>query len=58
VAVLVEHGGLGGHVAAPTATRIIQGYFNQIAPEQRPRPLLADQPSSLHTTLPTAGGAR
>ncbi len=58
VAVLVEHGGLGGHVAAPTATKIIQGYFNQIAPEQRPRPLLAAEPPRLRTTLPTAGGSR
>ena len=58
VAVLVEHGGLGGHIAAPTATKIIQGYFHQIAPEQRPRPLLATEPPQLHTTLPTAGGSR
>ncbi len=58
VAVLVEHGGLGGHIAAPTATKIIAGYFNQIAPEQRPRPLLAAEPSRLRTTLPTAGGSR
>ncbi len=58
VAVLVEHGGLGGHIAAPTATKIIQGYFNQIAPEQRPRPLLAAEPPRLRTTLPTAGGSR
>jgi len=58
VAVLVEHGGLGGHVAAPTATRIIQGYFDRIAPEQKPRPLAENQPSKLHTTLPASAGAR
>ena len=58
VAVLVEHGGLGGHVAAPTATRIIQGYFDRIAPEQKPRPLAENQPAKLRTTLPASAGAR
>lgn len=58
VAVLIEHGGLGGHVAAPTATRIIQGYFTHVAPEQRPRPLAEASAPSLRTTMPTAGGAR
>jgi penicillin-binding protein 2 len=58
VAVLIEHGGLGGHVAAPTATRIIQGYFTHVAPEQRPRPVAEAAAPSLRTTMPTAGGAR
>lgn len=59
VAVLIEHGGLGGHIAAPTATKIIQGYFTHVAPEQHPRPV-ADlaEPPRLRTTLPTAGGAQ
>jgi penicillin-binding protein 2 len=35
VVVLVEHGGLGGHVAAPVAMEIMRGYFEQITPEQR-----------------------
>lgn len=61
VAVLIEHGGLGGHIAAPTATKIIQGYFTHVAPEQRPRPVADADPHTpppLRTTLPTAAGAR
>jgi penicillin-binding protein 2 len=34
VVVLVEHGGLGGHVAAPVAMQIIRAYFHQVAPER------------------------
>jgi len=59
VAVLIEHGGLGGHVAAPTAVEIIRGYFDEIAPEERPRLYLSGAPPApLRTTLPTAGGAQ
>ncbi len=58
VAVLVEHGGLGGHVAAPTAMEIIRGYFNQVAREQRPKVVLEDNPVRLKTPLPTASGVR
>lgn len=60
VAVLIEHGGLGGHVAAPTAVQIFQGYFNQVAPEQRPRYAVDELPAGerLKTTLPTAGGVQ
>ena len=58
VAVLVEHGGLGGHVAAPTATRIIQGYFDRVAPEHKPRPIAVTSTTKLHTTLPASAGAR
>ncbi len=58
VAVLVEHGGLGGHVAAPTATRIIQGYFDRVAPEHKPRPIADTSTPKLHTTLPASAGAR
>ena len=35
VVVLVEHGGLGGHVAAPVAMEIMRGYFEQVTPEKR-----------------------
>ena len=54
IAVLIEHGGLGGHVAAPTATKILRGYFDHIAPEQKP-PAVAQTPSqippkSIHTS--------
>jgi penicillin-binding protein 2 len=35
VVVLVEHGGLGGHVAAPVAMEIIRAHFEQVAPERR-----------------------
>ncbi len=58
VAVLVEHGGLGGHVAAPTATKIIQGYFDRVAPELRPRPIADGTTPKLRTTLPASAGAR
>ncbi len=58
VAVLVEHGGLGGHVAAPTATKIIQGYFDRVAPELRPRPVADAAAPKLRTTLPASAGAR
>lgn len=34
VAVLAEHGGLGGHVAAPTAIEILRGYFEQAASDE------------------------
>jgi penicillin-binding protein 2 len=58
VAVLIEHGGLGGHVAAPTATRIIQGYFDRIDPEHKPRPIAEGPAIKLRTTLPASAGAR
>jgi len=59
VAVLIEHGGLGGHVAAPTALEIIRGYFDEVSPEDRPRLYLSGAPQpTLHTTLPTASGAQ
>ncbi len=57
VAVLIEHGGLGGHVAAPTTLEIIRSYFDEVAPEERPRLYLSGTPPlPLRTTLPTAGG--
>jgi penicillin-binding protein 2 len=36
VVVLVEHGGMGGHVAAPVATEIIRGYFDQVKSQRGP----------------------
>ncbi|MBI5479218.1 MAG: penicillin-binding protein 2 [Deltaproteobacteria bacterium] len=44
VVVLVEHGGLGGHVAAPVAMEIMRGYFEQVAPERRVSRRGADEP--------------
>ncbi|HET6149095.1 MAG TPA: penicillin-binding protein 2 [Polyangia bacterium] len=35
VAVLIEHGGHGGEVAAPAAMEIMKGYFDTVAPEQK-----------------------
>jgi penicillin-binding protein 2 len=59
VAVLIEHGGLGGHVAAPTALEIIRGYYDQVAPEQRPQLYLSgSEAAPLHTALPTASAAQ
>jgi penicillin-binding protein 2 len=38
VAVLVEHGGHGGDVAAPVAMEIIHNYFDSVAPADREAP--------------------
>ena len=35
IAVLIEHGGSGGKVAAPAAREIVEGYFTRVAPVQR-----------------------
>src|SRR6266700_1026492 len=37
-AVLIEHGGHGGEVAAPAAMEIVHNYFETVAPEQRNAP--------------------
>jgi penicillin-binding protein 2 len=37
-AVLVEHGGHGGDVAAPIATEIVRNYFDTVAPADRDAP--------------------
>jgi penicillin-binding protein 2 len=63
VAVLVEHGGHGGEVAAPVAIEIINGYFHKVAPDQRPRVALKEGQGEegaprVQTTLPTASGVR
>jgi penicillin-binding protein 2 len=39
-AVLVEHGGHGGDVAAPLATEIVNNYFETVAPADREAPRL------------------
>ncbi|MDB4982396.1 MAG: Cell division protein FtsI [Myxococcales bacterium] len=36
LAVLVEHGGHGGEVAAPLAVEIVNNYFETVAPDQKP----------------------
>jgi penicillin-binding protein 2 len=36
IVVLVEHGGKGGHVAAPVAMEIVKGYFDVVEPQGRP----------------------
>jgi penicillin-binding protein 2 len=35
-AVLVEHGGLGARAAAPIVMQILRGYFDKVAPEEKP----------------------
>jgi penicillin-binding protein 2 len=37
-AVLIEHGGHGGEVAAPAAMEIVHNYFETVAPEQKNAP--------------------
>ena len=37
-AVLVEHGGHGGDVAAPLAMEIVRNYFDTVAPADRDAP--------------------
>ncbi len=37
-AVLIEHGGHGGEVAAPAAMEIVHNYFETVAPDQRNAP--------------------
>jgi penicillin-binding protein 2 len=37
VVVLVEHGGFGAKAATPTAMEIYRGWYDQVAPEARPR---------------------
>jgi membrane peptidoglycan carboxypeptidase len=39
-AVLIEHGGHGGEVAAPAAMEIVKGYFDTVAPDQKNAPRL------------------
>jgi penicillin-binding protein 2 len=58
VVVLVEHGGFGAKAATPVAMEIYQGYFNQVAPENRPRPMVSDGPRIRlpSTPTPTSGG--
>jgi penicillin-binding protein 2 len=37
-AVLVEHGGHGGEIAAPVAMEIVHNYFETVAPDQKSAP--------------------
>jgi hypothetical protein len=43
MAVLVEHGGHGGDVAAPLAMEIVDNYFQTVAPADREAPRLGTQ---------------
>lgn len=53
-AVLVEHGGHGGEVAAPVAMEIVDKYFETVAPEQRNAPRVGlPRRSARRETLPT-----
>jgi penicillin-binding protein 2 len=42
VVVLVEHGGKGGHVAAPLAMEIVRGYFEIVEPGAVKRPVAVE----------------
>jgi penicillin-binding protein 2 len=52
-AVLVEHGGHGGEVAAPLAMEIASHYFETVAPDQKNAPKVA-LPRRLRNDAPTA----
>src|SRR5204863_293169 len=45
VAALVEHGGLGARAAAPIVMQVIQGYFEKVAPGEKPAPAHVRLPS-------------
>lgn len=46
IVVLVEHGGKGGHVAAPIAMEIIRGWFDVVEPALKPAPPVAGAPAA------------
>jgi penicillin-binding protein 2 len=54
-AVLVEHGGHGGSVAAPVAVEIVENYFDTVAPpdERNPPRLVRRGERRLSATAPT-----
>ena len=56
VVVLVEHGGKGGHVAAPVAMEILRGYFQTVNPMANPAApaALAPAPPADGRPAPTA----
>jgi penicillin-binding protein 2 len=58
VVVLVEHGGFGAKAATPAAMEIYRGYFEKVAPENRPASFTAARtPAHLRETpTPTKGG--
>lgn len=51
-AILIEHGGHGGDIAAPVAMEIARNYFNDIAPAERDAPRLSKRlrPGSVPST--------
>jgi penicillin-binding protein 2 len=60
LAILVEHGGHGGEVAAPVAMEIAHGYFESVAPADRAAPHLGlprRRPGRLMATADPAVGA-
>ena len=66
VAALVEHGGLGARAAAPIVMQVLRGYFDKIAPADRPAqvafvptqpvPARADPASSAADTAADSAG--
>jgi penicillin-binding protein 2 len=54
IAVLVEHGGHGGDVAAPVAMEIVDKYFESVAPADREAPHVG-LPRRRHNSGDTAG---
>jgi penicillin-binding protein 2 len=62
LAVLVEHGGHGGEVAAPIAVEIVDNYFTTVAPDQKnvPRALVTRRraaPAPVEPAVPAAAEA-
>jgi penicillin-binding protein 2 len=57
IAVLVEHGGHGGDVAAPPAMEIIHNYFETIAPTEKDAPRVG-RPKRRPSPTPEAAPAR
>jgi penicillin-binding protein 2 len=57
LAVLVEHGGHGGEVAAPIAMEIVNNYFDTVAPEQKNAPHLGLPRRRHHAGDDTTDGA-
>jgi penicillin-binding protein 2 len=52
-AAIVEHGGLGAKAAAPIVMHVLRGYFDKVAPEEKPTPEPALRaPLTARTRLP------
>jgi penicillin-binding protein 2 len=56
-AVLIEHGGHGGEVAAPVAMEIVHGYFETVAPDQKNAPHIDLPRRRMTRETPEAGEA-